>query len=79
MAEKEEPFVYIVRKPWGSRKEGQILPESREVRRKLREGDCLEKITKSDHIKEVKEASDKMAQESKNKMQKDTASNKGGQ
>jgi len=35
---------YIVTKRWGKHKEGDILPESREVRRKLAEGGCLEKM-----------------------------------
>lgn len=35
---------YKVTKPWGKHKVGDILPESREVRRKLQEGGCLEKM-----------------------------------
>ncbi len=60
MAEKDR---YKVTKKWGKHKVGDILPESREVRRKLREGGCLEKMA---------------PETSKNKMQQDTAKNKGG-
>lgn len=52
---------YKVIKAYGNRKIGEIIPESRETRRKVREGGCLEK----------------MASETKNKMQVDTAKNKG--
>ena len=53
---------FKVTKAYGKRKVGEILTESRETRRKVREGGCLEK----------------MAPDVKNKMQKDTAQNKGG-
>lgn len=53
---------YIVTRPFGKHKKGEILPESRMVRRKLKEGGCLEKMA---------------PENSKNKMQPD-AKNKGG-
>ena len=53
---------YKVTKPWGKHKVGEILPESREVRRKLREGGCLEKMA---------------PETSKNKKQSDDVKNKG--
>ena len=53
---------YKVTKAWGKRKVGDILPESREVRRKLEEGGCVEKMAPDT---------------SKNKMQKEPVKNKG--
>lgn len=53
---------YIVIKRWGKHKVGDILPESREVRRKLAEGGCVEKMA---------------PETSKNKMEADTAKDKG--
>jgi hypothetical protein len=55
---------YVVTKKWGSHKVGDKLPESREVRRKIQEGGCVEKMA---------------PESSKNKMQKDTAKNKGAE
>lgn len=52
---------YKVTKAFGKHKVGDIIPESRKTRRKLREGGCLEK----------------MAPGPKNKMQKDSVKNKG--
>ncbi len=52
---------YKITKSWGKHKVGEILEESREVRRKLAEGGCLEKMAPDS---------------SKNKMQKETAKNK---
>lgn len=60
---------YIVTKPWGNRRKGEILAESREVRRKLAEGGCVE------IFKAGKDAEDKPSESSK-KMQGDTAKNK---
>ena len=53
---------YTVIKSWGNHKVGDVLEESREVRRKIQEGGCLEKMA---------------PENSKNKMQKDSAKNKG--
>ena len=53
---------YVVTKAWGNHLVGEKLPESREVRRKIQEGGCVEKMA---------------PETSKNKMQKDTAKNKG--
>ena len=53
---------YKVIKKWGKHKVGEILPESREVRRKLREGDCLVKME---------------PETAKNKKQSDDVKNKG--
>ena len=52
---------YKVTKAYGDRRVGEIIPESKETRRKLREGGCLVK----------------MAPVVKNKMQEDSAKNKG--
>ena len=57
-----EDIKYKVTKPWGDHKVGDVLENSREVRRKLQEGGCLEKMA---------------PETSRNKMQKDTAKNKG--
>jgi hypothetical protein len=35
---------YKVTKAWGKHQVGEIIPESREVRRKLKEGGCVEKM-----------------------------------
>jgi len=59
MSDKKE---YRVTKPWGKHKVGDLLPNSREIRRKIQEGGCVEKMA---------------PETSKNKMQKDTAKNKG--
>lgn len=53
---------YKVTKAWGKHRVGEILPESREVRRKIREGGCVEKMA---------------PETSKNKMEKDFSKNKG--
>ena len=53
---------FKVTKAYGNRRVGEIIPDSREARRKVREGGCLEK----------------MAPNMKNKMQEDSAKNKGG-
>jgi len=58
---------YKVTKAWGKHRVGEILPESREVRRKLKEGGCLEPIGTS---------SKKMEQPYKNKMET-SSKNKG--
>lgn len=75
---KPEEKVYKVIKPWGKHILGEILKTSREVRRKLEEGGCLEETTMSAVKKERDDAAKKAeAETSKNKMQKDTAENKG--
>lgn len=53
---------YKVTKAFGNHRVGEILEESRVTRRKVREGGCLVK----------------MAPDVKNKMQPNTAQNKGG-
>jgi xanthine/CO dehydrogenase XdhC/CoxF family maturation factor len=52
---------FKVTKAYGNRRVGEIVLESKETRRKMREGGCLEK----------------MAPNVKNKMQEETAKNKG--
>ena len=75
---------YIVTKPWGNRRKGEILPESREVRRKLAEGGCVEEFTaelQKEKDAEAKKKADarkkKQEDNAKNKMQPDPPSNKG--
>lgn len=68
MADKNEEYVYRVTKQYGKRKVGEILPESREARRKIQEGGCIEKISKSAIAKERAEAQKMQADTSKNKM-----------
>ena len=63
---------YKVTKAWGKHTVGEILEESREVRRKLREGGCLEKMAPESS------KSKKAVDDAKNKMQPDfSAENKG--
>lgn len=57
--------MYRVTKPWGKRKTGDLLPESREARRKLAEGGCLEKVDDRSKAKKQKDSN-------KNKMGPDT-------
>ena len=68
MAKSEKK--YRVTKPWGKRKRGEILSESREVRRKLQEGGCVEEIkSNSDEIAPSQESQEKMQPKGgKNKM-----------
>lgn len=75
---------YIVTKSWGKRKVGDILPDCREVRRKIDEGGCVEELT-DELLKKKKEAKikknkefEKMQKPVKNKMEPDTLENKGG-
>ena len=46
---------YIVTKSWGKRKVGDILPDCREVRRKIDEGGCVEELT-DELLKKKKDA-----------------------
>lgn len=75
---------YIVIKPFGNHKEGDILEESRIVRRKLQEGGTVKELTdellkkkKTDKEKRNKEFQ-KMQEPVKNKMEFDDSKNKGG-
>lgn len=69
---------YIVTKPWGTRRIGEILPESREVRRKLAEGGCVEEFTPEmakqrdeENKKKAEAIQKKKAAAAKNKMEQD--------
>lgn len=74
---------YIVIKPFGDHKKGDILDESRTVRRKLQEGGTVEELT--DELLKKKKAEkekrnkdfQKMQKPVKNKMEPDDAKNKG--
>ena len=87
MAEKKEdkPKVkqYIVIASFGRHAVGDILPESREVRRKLQEGNTVEELTpellKKKKDEKAKKNADfkKMQKPAKNKMEPDNANNKG--
>jgi len=74
---------YIVIKPFGNHKEGDILDESRTVRRKLQEGGTVEELT--DELLKKKKAEkekrnkdfQKMQKPVKNKMELDNSKNKG--
>ena len=74
---------YIVIKPFGNHKEGDILEESRIVRRKLQEGGTVEELTdellKEKRLEKEKRNADlkKMQKPVKNKMEPDNAKNKG--
>ena len=83
---------YIVISPYGKRKKGDVLPDSREVRRKLQEGGTVEELTdellkkkKDEKIKKNKEfqklqKSGKFKMEPKevkNKMEPENLKNKG--
>lgn len=74
MSEKDKPKRYIVKKPFGNNKVGDILEYSRIVRRKLDEGGTVEELT--DELLKKK----KLEKEKKNKefqkMQKDSSKNK---
>ena len=89
MADKKEDKKpkakqYIVIAAFGNHKIGDILPESREVRRKLQEGKTVKELTdellKEKKDKKVKRNADlkKMQKPVKNKMELDDANNKGG-
>lgn len=74
---------YIVIKPFGNHKEGEILEDSRTVRRKLQEGGTVEELT-DDLLKKKKDEKlkknaglKKMQKPVKNKMEPDNAKNKG--
>ena len=74
---------YIVIKPFGNHKKDDILPDSREVRRKIQEGGTVEELTdellkkkKLEKEKRNKEFQ-KMQKPVKNKMEPDNAENKG--
>jgi hypothetical protein len=74
---------YIVVKPFGNHREGDILEESRTVRRKIQEGGTVEELTdellKKKKAEKVKKNADlkKMQKPVKNKMEPDNAKNKG--
>lgn len=57
---------YQVTEPWGNHKKGDILNESREVRRKLKEGGCIKPLS-TDSKMENKSYSNKMENSGKNK------------
>jgi len=74
---------YIVVKPFGDNKAGDILEDSRVVRRKLQEGGTVEELT-DDLLKKKKADKEKKAAEFKkmqkpvkNKMEPDDTKNKG--
>ena len=74
---------YIVIAPFGKHKRGDILSESREVRRKIQEGGTVEELTdellkkkKLEKEKRNKEFQ-KMQKPVKNKMEPDNIDNKG--
>jgi len=74
---------YIVIKPFGNHKEGDILEESRIVRRKLQEGGTVEELT-DELLKKKKTEKEKrnkkfqkMQKPVKNKMEFDDSKNKG--
>lgn len=74
---------YIVTKSWGKRKVGDILSDSREVRRKIDEGGCVEELTdellKKKKLEKEKrnKVFQKMQKPVKNKMEPETFDNKG--
>lgn len=65
---------FIVTKPWGNRRKGDILPESREVRRKLAEGGCVEEFTAE--LKKAKKAEAEKTEEILKKKQGDSVKTK---
>ena len=88
MADKKEDKKpkekqYIVIAAFGNHVKGDILPESREVRRKLQEGGTVEVLTdellKKKKDDKTKKNADlrKMQKPVKNKMELDTSNNKG--
>ena len=89
MADKKEdkkPKVkqYIVIAKFGKHVIGDILPESREVRRKLQEGGTVKELTeellkkKKDEKAKKNAEFKKMQKPVKNKMEFDDSKNKGG-
>ncbi len=67
---------YKVTLPWGNRTVGEIVDDSsREIRRKIQEGGCLEKVAPkpSEYEKKVPDKG------SKNKMQQDTSAKDKGE
>jgi hypothetical protein len=74
---------YIVIKPFGNHKEGDILEESRTVRRKIQEGGTVTELTdellKKKKAEKAKKNTDlrKMQKPVKNKMEFDDEKNKG--
>lgn len=83
MAKKDKPKRYIVDKPWGKHKKGDILTDCREVRRKIQEGGTVSELTdellkkKRDEKEKRNKDLQKMQQPVENKMEPDTIENKG--